>query len=170
MNVDDAIKAVELAVQDLKTSIVDLEVAAESEFGMSPPHAILALKQRASEIVLGKVRVDVAELRRPKGPPVTLEYVGYFGRDRDTKTGEVIRRTKTQLVVRDHHGSVSEYSMKDGEPPGGKKTHATRVRGYRTGTARWRVVKSELARFESMSIGENDVSRALNAITAGDDR
>lgn len=155
MNVDDAIKAVELAVQDLKTSIVDLEVAAESEFGMSPPHAILALKQRASEIVLGKVRVDVAEARRPKGPAVTVEWTG---NNPNSVEAEVIRRTCTQVIVRRQGWGTANYKLSDGTPV---------KRGYSDYLGFWRIRESDLAKVRAMPEGENEVSRALKAITRG---
>lgn len=155
MKLDDAIKAVELSVQDLKTAIVDLELAVESEFGMTPPHAILALKQRVNDIALGHVRVAVAESRRPKGPTVTVEWTGSGP---NAVQGEVIRRTETQVIVRRQDWGTTSYKISDGTPV---------KRGYSYYLGYWRIRETDLDAIRAMPVGENAVSRALKAIESG---
>ncbi|XXX79124.1 hypothetical protein WMF30_10160 [Sorangium sp. So ce134] len=158
MSLDDAIKAAEEAAQRLREALDALDDEAVAELG-SAPLAATYLKKQVAEMTLGGVRRAAAEARRAKGPSVTLELVGGLrsSADRTPLIGEVIQRTKAQVVVRTERGT-DYYKLKDGKPA---RSGTSGFYGY------WRVREADLPAIREMPVGENAVSRALKAIEAG---
>lgn len=121
------------------------------------------LDRAESAARLGWVRETIAEMARVKGPTVSLEHVSDRGvEDRGIKA-EVIRRTATQVFCRSY-GREEVYRLTDGEPVGVVKSHATRIRGFRTVASRTRIRAADLAIALALPVGRNDVSRALDAL------
>jgi len=121
----------------------------------------IALAGRAGDPT--RERALLAEMARPKGPTVSLEHVSDRGvEDRGIKA-EVIRRTATQVFCRSY-GREEVYRLTDGEPVGVVKSHATRIRGFRTTASRTRIRAADLHLVLALPVGRNDVSRALDAL------
>jgi hypothetical protein len=164
MIIDDAItKAYDIAHQ-----LNDAARAAAEAFDGPTESAVVREALHAAKLAheaqdaLARCRCALAHHRRPKGPMVILEWVG-FG-DKSEQVREVVRRTETFVFLRHPYGQEERYSMKDGEPPGGKATHSSRIRGFRTGVDRWRIKAEDLPAIMEMPVGENEVSRALRSM------
>lgn len=156
--IDSIILAAETKAGELQEAIAVLNAATQEAHGFQSKW----LGEEVAKIApsLAEVRQRVAEALRPKGPMVTLEWVSWH--DREPMQAEVARRTEAWVFM----SNGDKYSMKDGEPPGGKATSSTRIRGCRSRKDRWRISAADLDRIRAMPLGENEVSRALKAAEA----
>lgn len=157
-NVDGLIQDAERITADLRETLETLSTEL-SQLGVTTNAGKFCTELACS---LASTKKAVAHHRRPKGRLVALEWVGWDKKAQQQR--EVIRRTAAFVFLRRDYGDEEQFSLKNGEPIGGTKTRTTRIRGYRAGTDRWRIVESELVALREMPIGENEVSRALREI------
>lgn len=156
MSLDEAIKAAEQAAEKLRDALAALDEEATRAVGYRML-AVGTLHERAAGLSLDGVRRAVAEMRRPKGPTVTLEWSR--GGKAPLVVCEVVRRTATQvMLLRPGWREAEAYKLKTGYPV---------KRGGDAFFGSWRVREADLATIRAMPIGENAVSRALKAIEAG---
>lgn len=159
MKIDDLIGEAETKAAAIYAACCAMAQEAEYAAVVGPADGAAECATRALA-ALKQCRLKLEHSRRPKGPMVSMEWVGFHANPEERR--EVLRRTAAYVVLYDWH--EERFALKDGEPVGGKKTHASRIRGFRTGVDRWRIRSEDLELIRAMPIGENDVSRALKAL------
>lgn len=157
---------IEGLAEALERAFGELEALAVAEGETyAPLVGAIGIRRRNLQGVIDKpgaagLRGVLAEIRRPKGRKVMMEWVARLA-EPDAER-EVIRRTDTRALLRDPYGGMEWYQLSTGEQVGAKKSYSSgQIRGYRTNIDRWRIRKDEIEKIRALPVGHNDVSRAV---------